>query len=499
MPKEPRQLAANLAALSPPTSPSSNRLPPPLTNIAHHGEDKSPFALLSETYTDRGAHAECLDRNMFLGHDLGFFSRHINLLFAWASPLTTVSHKNALLCDLRTGQDRLCSPALLAAIVATASRLHDHETWPKCICAEQDYFGMARLFLKEEATFCNLPYLQALGLLSLLEVDLGNETEARELIISCLDGFIRFFRQEREYYCTTEQDIAITALHSAIALASIIDLASHLSICLSDEADNDQRQLATQIGDDKIKKAIEICTQLSQKLYSRCSLPLVLSQLTIIVRETRLNLDAAKGEAATGVPVGKYIRCLELYSCLLALPEGADSQTCKSSILFSHSICYQFCLLALFRPVVSSDRTYLGLSARAVCLESSQTILALVRSYSHIFTLRYVPTLLPYFTYMAGSTLLALCSHGCSHGCSPGKSISSTEGGGLLTVDRCVGCLMPNTSQVMAAILQLYEMAASHPAAAKAYLTLCTLYASLEREEQKVRPDLDLGYRWEAG
>lgn len=63
---------------------------------------------------------------------------------------------------------------------------------------------------------------------------------------------------------------------------------------------------------------------------------------------------------------------------------------------------YHFCLLCAFRPFVHLILNGTDLRADEICIQATQSILALGQSYDDLFTLRRVSGLIPYFICASG-------------------------------------------------------------------------------------------------
>jgi hypothetical protein len=62
---------------------------------------------------------------------------------------------------------------------------------------------------------------------------------------------------------------------------------------------------------------------------------------------------------------------------------------------------YHFAILLLFRPFIKLEIVGSGVSPRDVCVQASDAIMALVNSYSQLYTLRRTPSFVPYFVLAA--------------------------------------------------------------------------------------------------
>jgi len=72
------------------------------------------------------------------------------------------------------------------------------------------------------------------------------------------------------------------------------------------------------------------------------------------------------------------------------------------------SMYYHFCLLCAFRPFVSFILDNSDLRPHEICIQATQSILALGQSYDELFTLRRVSGLIPYFVCASGLFTLGM-------------------------------------------------------------------------------------------
>lgn len=72
--------------------------------------------------------------------------------------------------------------------------------------------------------------------------------------------------------------------------------------------------------------------------------------------------------------------------------------------LILSSMYYHFAILLLFRPFIKVEIVASSLSPRDICSQAANAITTLVRSYSHLYTLRRTPSFVPYFVLTSAIT-----------------------------------------------------------------------------------------------
>ena len=66
------------------------------------------------------------------------------------------------------------------------------------------------------------------------------------------------------------------------------------------------------------------------------------------------------------------------------------------------SMYYHFCLLCMFRPFIGQALQGISNQPHEICMQATQSILALAQAYDDLFSLRRVPAFMPYFVVIAG-------------------------------------------------------------------------------------------------
>ncbi|PFH55397.1 hypothetical protein XA68_18408 [Ophiocordyceps unilateralis] len=161
-----------------------------------------------------------------------------------------------------------------------------------------------------------------------------------------------------------------------------------------------------------------------------------------------------------------YTKCLGWYDSFFALP-GTDASH-SPFVLFVH-IFYQFCLLRLFWPLVTSSDGEKDERAHDICRQAAQSILRLSESYAGVFGLRHVSPLITYFVFASGRFSLEAeeAGRGIINSGSVRTDVSSTAK--MKAEDEETS---PAPFVVMSAVaharLLLAEMSETHPVAAVA-------------------------------
>lgn len=126
---------------------------------------------------------------------------------------------------------------------------------------------------------------------------------------------------------------------------------------------------------------------------------------------------------------------------------------------------YHFATMLLFRPFTRLRIINSHISPRDICLHAIISIHRLLRSYSQLYTLRRVPSFVPYFVLFAGVTQLAVSP-------SSDETVSDAASVGSQASDAVIQC-----------IADLDEMASLHPFA-KTASNILRYLVYLTRDEQ---------------
>jgi hypothetical protein len=107
----------------------------------------------------------------------------LDLYFCWEYPTLASLSREHFLADFAAGRPRFCSPLLVNALLAIASRFSDNPG----LRAESDrphtagdgFFGEARRLFGEMRDHHSLTTIQALGIMGIRQASCGRETESR--------------------------------------------------------------------------------------------------------------------------------------------------------------------------------------------------------------------------------------------------------------------------------------------------------------------------------
>lgn len=123
----------------------------------------------------------------------------IDRLAGWDHMPCCLLSKDLLLQDFDAGIGRYCSPALVHALLALATRIiietnDESGTPPDGRSESKRYFDVAEAVIQVDGGApSRLPDIQALGVLSLYQISCGLETESEELAEACFVGISKLY------------------------------------------------------------------------------------------------------------------------------------------------------------------------------------------------------------------------------------------------------------------------------------------------------------------
>ncbi|UNI22306.1 hypothetical protein JDV02_008206 [Purpureocillium takamizusanense] len=375
---------------------------------------------------------------------------HLESLLTWDYLPFCLLCKDPFLRDFSSGEGRYCSRALVNSLLALSMqvlgehphacpqrRRSDQENHP-VTAAEIGSFSSATsdsqaLYEEAEALINgqgrpgSLPDIQALGMLALYQVSCGREAEARELSESFAAAMTELCLREppaADKHGSQDALVRATTYCGAISLVRILKLLTaqpagvHIAILQDDGVALDQPPCVYEPSNSPVQsmECKSLTAEHASQLSSLQLIPAKIFQLT----EWVYKLLAASPSSSSPSPsrattadevVLTYYRCLDWYESFFAMlkTDGSNSPF----VLFIH-MYYQFCLLSLFRPHVSTPLEGLNAHPREISLQAAQSILALSQSYAGMFGLQHVSPLVPYFVCAAG--LLSLAVEEAGHG-----------------------------------------------------------------------------------
>ncbi|UNI14797.1 hypothetical protein JDV02_001392 [Purpureocillium takamizusanense] len=367
---------------------------------------------------------------------------HLQSLLTWDYLPFCLLCRDPFLQDFASGEGRYCSRALVNSLLALSMRIvgkphhphsqrhHQEKQDPLVTVADggspsSDWSDSQALFDEAEALVSgqgrpgSLPDIQALGMLALYQVSCGREAEAGELAETFAAAMTDLCLQEplsADNHDSQDALVRATTYCGAVSLVRILKLLTaqpagvHVAVLQDDGVALDQ--LPCVYGPSNSAVQSMECNTLAGELASQLSslqlIPAKIFQLTEWVYKL---LASSSRVTTTDEVVLTYHRCLDWYESFFAMlkTDGSNSPF----VLFIH-MYYQFCLLALFRPHVSTPLEGLIAHPREISLQAAQSILALSQSYVGVFGLQRVSPLVPYFVCAAG--LLNLAVEEAGHG-----------------------------------------------------------------------------------
>ncbi|KAK1754718.1 fungal transcriptional regulatory protein [Echria macrotheca] len=398
--------------------------------------------------------------------------------------------------DYDSGATQYCSSALVHAILALATRLINESSddtgllpsgWKRSRVFLDEANGMLQTVRRLEG----LPDIQALGMLSLYHLRCGRENEAhevakafatsiRDLLVNSptAGGDQDYMRVRNITYCGA---VTLTRM-LALASGRIFNIAEYT--IQEDLFSIDQlpggglRGIPNKQG--RPGPTPGLATDGNARPWDVQLIGASLFQLTEWVYQLIMAAQTDVQAASDELPA-VYKRCLNWYTDIFSLQPPDAGRT--PFVMFVH-MYYHFCLLCAFRPFVSFVLNNSSLKPHEICIQATQSILALGQSYDELFTLRRVSGLIPYFICATGLFSLAMEEGGSEvdpvH-LRPGDDASFMSGGemdvGGAVPDSPIIYRSPETasspSHVMMsaaghARLLLAKMATTHPAAKQA-------------------------------
>ncbi|KAK3366851.1 nitrate assimilation regulatory protein nirA [Lasiosphaeria ovina] len=399
--------------------------------------------------------------------------------------------------DFERGSSRFCSAALVHAILALSTCLVNENNDSSGLLPS-GWVGSQTFVEEAQSDFCQggqpdaLPDIQALGILALYRLRCGREAEAQELAEVCVTSITDLCQrmpldgEEEELHAR----VRATTYCGAITLVRILSLVTGRTFNVLNHKDQDDLVYLDQVsrssgGKSEWRGAMrpKTHTDLAKEAHSAELLQLMAAkifQLTELVY--KISTAARKDvEAASAEIVSTYTSCLNWYNDFFTLFDSESGRT--PFVLFVHMF-YHFCLLCAIQPFVGL-KIDSDMRPHEICMQATQSILALVQSYDDLFTLRRVSGLIPYFVCISGLFSLAMQDSG-SH---VDPSYLRPGGGGTPLVARQVpddtegnpaepkqdGSSAPpapplriKTSAAAHASLLLAKISSTHPAAAAA-------------------------------
>ncbi|KAG7435385.1 Nitrogen assimilation transcription factor nit-4 [Fusarium oxysporum f. sp. raphani] len=399
-----------------------------------------------------------------IADDMNLVQHLLALYFCWEYPTLASLSKEHFLRDFRDGRHRYCSPLLVNALLALGCRF---STRPMTRANAEDshsagdhFFKESQRLLDQETDHHSLTTIQALGIMSIREASCGRGSESR-------------------YYAGQSIQLAF-------------EMGLHRT---HDEGDQDELavRLATFWGAFSLDHVYSLATG----SLPQCSCFPHLPSKPIIIGEIEASLwvpytdDGASLQLPCEQPSNERSSLYLMHSpgkpltaqCLLStfteylnwydgIPDILRlGQNFTPTVLFVH-MYYQFAILQLFRPLIRLRIIESQVSPRDVCLEAASAIQGLLTSYSQLYTLKRVPSFMPYFALTSSITHVTIMA----------ATVQTNE---LDTAARAD----PHVSEVFKqGIASLAEMTPCHHIAEQAPHILCYL-----AEKWNIDVDVDTG------
>ncbi|UNI24014.1 hypothetical protein JDV02_009794 [Purpureocillium takamizusanense] len=346
----------------------------------------------------------------------GWTVAHIRHLFdvlgTWDSLALCLLSRDVFLRDYQNGSGRFCSSALVHALLALSARLvngasDNKDVLPSRWVGSKIFSDEAAAIIENDRHRSNLPNVQALGVLSLYRLRLGQEADALRLAEALLAGVTELCQCGQSDGDQAEYTKALATTYcSAVSLVRMLSLTTGRLFDGPDypgDGASALHQLSIGGEYDIAATFRHLPTRNSQLLSAKLFL------LTEWVYKLAFAARAGEpGVWASVVPV--YTKCLDWYSGLFELLVADEGRT--PFALFIH-MYYHFCLLCLFKP-------FLGTAPKEVseprpikiCAQAAQSILALAQSHDDLFTLQRVSGFVPYFVCASGLLGVAMDESG---------------------------------------------------------------------------------------
>ncbi|KAH6959953.1 hypothetical protein BKA56DRAFT_623991 [Ilyonectria sp. MPI-CAGE-AT-0026] len=362
------------------------------------------------------------------GWTVAYIRQLFDSLLTWDYLPFCLLCKDPFLRDYHSGLSRYCSSALVNALLALATRRVNENQDDIEIDAlsgwsgGKAFFDEAKAILYSSERSSSLPDIQALGILALYQISCGREADARELSSAFAAAITDLCLREPLTGKHEEQyaRVRATTYCGAISVIRILRLTTGRPACLYGIVAQDDTVFLDQpfcsrestAGERSHGNTPNVASDAhSSQLSSLQTIPARIFQLTEWVYKLLASTELSAAQIDTSEVVDVYTKCLDWYENFFSLLNTYRSDT--PFILFIH-MYYQFCLLCLFRPFVNVMIKDPDIRPREICLQASQSILALTQSYGDLFTLQRVSVFIPYFVSASG--LLSLAMEDASEG-----------------------------------------------------------------------------------
>ncbi|KAK3988987.1 putative conidial development protein fluffy [Cladorrhinum sp. PSN332] len=345
--------------------------------------------------------------------DIQFVQRLFGRFFSGLFPTLSLVSQPHFIGDFRDGNPRYCSEALVNAILGAACRLFNASSQLISRVTIGDAFiGEAKRLLREEHSHVNLPSIQALGVLALVEMSQGNDEEAESLVRESVRASVHLVLGTRQQGGEDSEDFRVVR---ALTYCGAFSLMRFLRLLTGDlepktgplfiRLHPDTGEMGEDAPQARVERGIALQTQFFADLRYCPPLPRFIFEVTEAAH-TFLSYNYSRAMTAPDLE-GAYDRCISYYAQFAeAFPQSLNG---SPDLLFAQ-IWYQFCMLSLLRPFVTTSASLVDgiapkLSNEAtpplVCQQASAAIISLTSTYQSRHSLAYLPPLLPYMVFTA--------------------------------------------------------------------------------------------------
>ncbi|KAK4148811.1 hypothetical protein C8A00DRAFT_19422 [Chaetomidium leptoderma] len=345
--------------------------------------------------------------------DTRLVQRLLTRFFASSLPYLSLVSQRHFIQDFREGKPRYCSEALVNAVLGMACKAATAASQLVSRVSFGDAFmGEAKGLLAKEKDHVNLPCVQALGVLAMAEMAQGNEEEASDLARGSVKACIRLILQTQQRDHELDDDFKTVRALAYCGGFSLIRVLRLLTGDLEPKTGPLFMRMypdTGHVGDDNPEARVERGISLQVRFFTELQYCPPLARFIFEVTEaahTFSSYNYSKAMTASDLD-GAFNKCIRYHR------EATDSAVFNSDAkpdTFLAHIWYNFCLLSLLQPFVTSSASLVdGLPSslsgdatpRTVCQQASEAIISLTSTYQTRCFLSYLPPLLPYMVFAA--------------------------------------------------------------------------------------------------
>ncbi|KAK4451074.1 nitrogen assimilation transcription factor nirA [Podospora aff. communis PSN243] len=339
----------------------------------------------------------------------------LDLYFCWEYPTLASLSREHFMADFVAGRPRFCSPLLVNALLALASRFSDRpelRTGSDPHTTGDVFFAEAqRLFWNMESHY-SLTTIQAAGIMSIRQVSCGMDRESRyyagQSVRLCVEmGLHR--HHDTSGPQNDESIVQLATFWGAFALDHAWSLTAGSlpqfsqfplfppKITPQDGVDNALWMPYTDDGS-TLQHPCEQPSHITSVFNSFC-------ELSEIVHKSLYTLHCPARTPNRQDLIGIYTRFLSWYN---SLPEPFRlGGTFTPQVLYMH-VYYHYSIILTFRPFIELRITNSTLLPRKICVQAADAIHGHIRSYAELYSLRRTPSFMPYLVLMSSRLYLAV-------------------------------------------------------------------------------------------